>query len=197
MDTTSAVIPARRVARSDGGVRKVSRAWYWLALAILAAGVLLPAVWGVTSVDGALEEADAFPRAAVPGTVTVTVTDPGDQMIYFTGSGEQSPAALGLRVTDPAGASVPVTPYDLVVKLDLAGDVGVAVATFPAAAEGAYLVTSTGNGVPEGAITVGTNVAKDTLPNVLGALAVMLLSVVTAIAIVIVTLVRGSTRERS
>ncbi|HEX5642360.1 MAG TPA: hypothetical protein VFZ86_08485 [Thermoleophilia bacterium] len=178
-------------------MRKVSRAWYWLALAILAAGVLLPAVWGVTSVDGALEKADAFPRAAVPGAVTVTVTDPGDQMIYFTGSGDQSPAALGLRVTDPAGASVPVTPYDLVVKLDLAGDVGVAVATFPAAAEGAYVVTSTGNGAPEGAITVGTNVAMDTLPNVLSALAVMLLSVVTAIAIVIVTLVRGSTRERS
>ena len=197
MDTTSAVIPARRVARSSGGVRKVSRAWYWLALAILAAGVLLPAVWGVTSVDSALEKADAFPRATVPGAVTVTVTDPGDQMIYFTGSGDQSPAALGLQVTDPAGASVPVTPYDLVVKLDLAGDVGVAVATFPAAAEGAYLVTSTGNGAPEGAIAVGANVAMDTLPNVLSALAVMLLSVVTAIAIVIVTLVRGSTRERS
>jgi len=196
MDTTSAVIPARRVARSSGGARKVSPAWYWLALAILAAGVLLPAVWGVTSVDGALEKADAFPRATVPGAVTVTVTDPGDQMIYFTGSGDQSPAALGLQVTDPAGASVPLTPYDLVVKLDLAGDVGVAVATFPAAAEGAYIVTSAGNGAPDGTIAVGANVAMDTLPDVLSALAVMLLSVVTAIAIVIVTLVRGSSRTR-
>ena len=197
MDTTSAVIPAGRVARSSGGVRKVSRAWYWLALAILAAGVLLPAVWGVTSVDRALEKADAFPRATVPGAVTVTVTDPGDQVVHVTGSGDQRPAALGLQVTDPAGASVPVTPYDLVVKLDLAGDVGAAVATFPAAAEGAYLVTTTGNGAPDGAIAVGANVAMDTLPNVLGDLAVMLLSVITAIAIVIVTLVRGSTRERS
>lgn len=196
MDTTSAVIPARRVARISAA-RKVSRAWYWLALAILAVGVLLPAIWGVTSVDSALEKADAFPRATVPGAVTVTVTEPGDQMIYFTGSGDQSPAALGLQVTSPAGASVPVTPYDLVVKLDLAGDVGAAVATFPAAAEGAYIVTSTGNGAPEGAIAVGANVAMDTLPDVLSALAVMLLSVVTAIAIVIVTLVRGSTRERS
>ena len=72
--------------------------------------MLLPAIWGVTSVDSALDRADAFPRATDPGAVTVTVTDPGDQMIYFTGSGDQSPAALGLQVTDPAGASVPVTP---------------------------------------------------------------------------------------
>ena len=79
MDTTSAVIPARRVARISAA-RRVSRAWYWLALAILAAGVLLPAVWGVTSVDSALEKADAFPRATVPGAVTVTVTEPGDQI---------------------------------------------------------------------------------------------------------------------
>ena len=195
MDTTSAVIPAPRVARSSGGPRKVSRAWYWLALAILAAGVVLPAVWGVASVDTALDEARAFPRAAVPGAVTITVTEPGDQMVYFTGSGDPSPGSLGLRVTDPAGVSVPITPYDLAVEVDLAGDVGAAVATFSADAEGAYVVSSAGNGAHDGAIAVGANVARDALPDVLGALAVMLLSVVTAIAVVIVTLVRGSSRE--
>ena len=129
--------------------------------------------------------------------MTVTVTDPGDQMIYFTGSGDQSPASLGLQVTDPAGASVPITPYDLAVKLDLVGDVGTAVATFPAAAKGAYTVTSTGSGARGGAIAVGDNVGMDALPDVLGALAVMVFSVNVAIVIVIVTLVRGASRERS
>ena len=63
MDTTSTVIPAQRVARSTGGVKRASRAWYWVALAILAAGVLLPAVWGVTSVNSANRE--GRPRSRV------------------------------------------------------------------------------------------------------------------------------------
>jgi hypothetical protein len=168
-----------------------------VALAILAAGVLLPAVWGVTSVNTANEKASAFPRATVPGAVTVTVTDPGDQMIYFTGPGDQSATSLGLQVTDPAGISVPITPHDLALEVDLVGDVGTAVATFPADAKGAYTVTSTGSSVHGGAIAVGGNVVMEALPDVLSALAVMLLSVVAAIVIVIVTLVRGSSRERS
>ena len=195
MDTVSSVIPAQRVARSTGGVKRASRAWYWVALAILAVGVLLPAVWGVTSVSSANEKATAFPRATVPGAVTVDVTDPGDQMIYFTGAGDQG-LVSGLRVTDPAGASVPITPYDLAVKVDLVGDVGTAVATFPAPAKGAYTVTSAGSGA-RGAIAVGDNVGRDALPDVLGALAVMVFSVNVAIVIVIVTLLRGASRERS
>jgi len=195
MDTVSTVIPAQRVARSTGRVKRASRAWYWIALAILAAGVLLPAVWGVTSVSNAHEKATAFPRATVPGAVTVDVTDAGDQMIYFTGSGDED-LVSGLRVTDPAGASVPITPYDLAVKVDLVGDVGTAVATFPAPAKGAYTVSSAGSGA-RGAIAVGDNVAMDALPDVLGALAVMVFSVNVAIVIVIVTLVRGASRERS
>ena len=197
MDATPTVIPAHRTVRSAGGVRRASSTWYWVALVILAAGVLLPAAWGATSVNTANEKAGAFPRAAVPGAVTVTVADPGDQMIYFTGSGDPSPASLGLQVTDPAGASVPVTPYDLAVKLDLVSDVGTAIATFPADAKGVYTVTSTESSVRGDAFAVGGNVGKDALPDVLGALAVMVFSVNVAIVIVIVTLVRGASRERS
>ncbi len=197
MDTASTVIPAPRVARSPGGAAAagVSRVWYWVALTILALGVVVSTAWGMTGVNAANEEADAFPRATVPGAVTVAVTAPGDQMVYFTGSADRSPAELGLRVTGPAGAPVPITPYDLALQVDLAGHVGAAVATFPAAAPGAYTVTSATSSAQGGAIVVGGNVVRDALPDVLGALAVLLLSVLVAIVIVIVTLVRGASRS--
>jgi hypothetical protein len=197
MDTMSTAIPAPRVVRSSAHLSRTSRAWYWVAAAIFVFGVLVPVVWGLTSVRAANEKARAFPRAAVPGAGTVTVTDPGDQMIYFMGPGDRSPAALGLRVTDPAGGAVPVAPYDLAVKLDLVGAVGTAVATFPADVQGVYTVTSTGSGVSDGALAVGADVAGDALPGILGALVVMVFCVDVAIVIVIVTLVRGASRRRA
>jgi hypothetical protein len=173
--------------------KKASATWYLVALAIALVGVALAGAWGVRSVHDANSRASAFPSTRVPGTATVKVADPGDQMIYFSGSGSPSVEALGLRVEDPRGVEVPTVPYDLALKVDLAGDVGTATATFAANRRGTYTVTST-SGYPGGVIAVGDNVSMDVLPQLLGALALLLFSVSVGIVIAIVTLVRRSTR---
>ena len=190
----STVSETQLVARPRGTSRRAPKTWYWIALAVFVMGVALSVVWGVTSVNDANERASAFPRTTVPGTLTVNVTEPGDQMVYFTGAGDASPGSLRLRVKDPAGVSVPLTPYDLAVEVDMSGRLGRAVATFAADTKGGYTVTSAAGGQRDGMIAVGDNVTAKVLPDVLGALAVLLVSVVAAVVIVIVTAVRRSSR---
>jgi hypothetical protein len=190
MSTVTEAPVARRSTRT---AKKASKAGYWIALGVLIIGVAAAAVWGVGSVDDANDQAGAFPRATVPGTATINVTEPGDQMVYFTGSGDPSAESLGLQVQGPDGVSVPTTPYSLALEVDLAGNVGTAMATFAADSPGAYSVTSTGS-YPGGAISVGDNVAMDVLPHVVGAVTLMFLSAVAAGAIAIITLLRRSSR---
>jgi hypothetical protein len=162
-------------------------------LAVAIVGVASAAAWGVRSVNDANARADAFPSTALPGTVTVQITDPGDQMIYFTGSGNPSADALALKVEGPAGTAVPTVSYDLALQVDLAGDAGTAIATFAADKRGTYRVTSSAVS-HSGVIAVGDNVSTEVLPRMLGALALMSISLGAAIIIVVVTLVRRSSR---
>lgn len=183
---------------STGAVRRATKAGYWVALAVLIIGVAVAGVWGVRSVDDANDRAAAFPRAAVPGTATIDVTEPGEQMIYFTGPGDPSATSLRLQVKDPGGAIVPTTPYSLAVNVDMAGDVGTAIATFAADEKGPYTVSSTAGGHGHAVIAVGDNVSMEVLPRVLGALALIFLSVVAAATIAIITVLRRSPQvERS
>jgi hypothetical protein len=167
--------------------------WYLVALAVAVVGVAAAGAWGMRSVNDANARADAFPSIALPGTLTVQVTDPSDQMIYFTGSGSPSADALALKVEGPEGIAVETVPYDLTLEVDLAGDAGTAVATFAAERQGTYTVTSTARDHP-GVIAVGDNVSMEVLPRVLGSLALMSISVGAAIIIVVVTLLRRSSR---
>ena len=185
---------AAAIRPSVRAVKRASSMWYWAALALAVAGIALAAVWGVRSVTDANDRASAFPRTGIPGTATVIVAEPGDQMIYFTGTGRPGVTSLALEVKDPAGTRVPVTPYDLAVEVDLAGEVGRAVATFSADSPGAYTVRSTSRSHPDGVVAVGDNVTRQVLPDILGALALAWFAIVCAIAMVIVTLLRRSTR---
>jgi hypothetical protein len=177
----------------SGATRKASATWYLVALAVAIVGVGLAGAWGVRSVNAAIDRAQGFPSTTVPGTATIEVADPGDQMVYFSGSGSPSAEALELKVEGPSGVAVPTVPYDLALKVDLAGDVGTAIATFAADRPGAYTVASAAGSYPSGVIAVGDNVSRDVLPRVLGALALMSMSLGAAIVIAIVTLLCRST----
>ena len=190
----STISEAPAVGQRTRAARKASATWYLVALAVAIVGVGSTGAWGVRSVNDAHDRARGFPSTTVPGTATIEVADPGDQMVYFSGSGSPSAEALGLKVEDPSGVTVPTVPYDLALKADLAGDVGTAIATFAADRQGVYAVTSTAGSHPGGVIAVGDNVSMDVLPRVLGALALMSMSVGAAIVIAIITLLRRSTR---
>jgi len=190
----STVSEAPAFGRRAGAARKASVAWYLVAVAVAIVGVASAGVWGVRSVDRANARAEAFPTTTVPGTATVKVADPGDQMIYFSGSGSPSAEALGLKVEGPGGVAVPTVSYDLTLQVDLAGDLGTAIATFAADEQGTYTVTSSTDRYPGGVIGVGDNVNMDVLPRVLGALALMSITMGAAVVIAGITLLRRSTR---
>jgi hypothetical protein len=189
----STIAESQRVARAGTRGRRAPKAGYWIALAVLMTGVALAVTWGVRAVVDAGERANALPRTAVPGELVVEVSEAGDQMVYFAGGNHATPASLGLQVTSPSGATIPLTTYDLILEVDLAGGLGRAVATFPADTQGAYVVTAVPTAGRSGSIAVGEDVAKDVLPDVLGALALAWFSVFVAVALAGITLaVRSS-----
>ncbi len=190
----STVAEAPQVTEVKRSGKRVSTAGYWIALAILVGGIASAVVWGIASVVDVADRADGFPHATVPGDVVVQVTEAGDQMVYFSGATDASHTSLGLEVVAPDGASIPLTPYDLTLEVDVAGRLGRAVATFPAATAGTYRVKSDPIAGYSGTVAVGENVVKGMLPDALGALALAWASVVVAVVVASVTLALRSRR---
>jgi hypothetical protein len=52
-------------------------------------------VWGAVGTSNALDRVASFDRAAIPGQVTVPVTDPGTMVLYYEGP------ASAARYADP------------------------------------------------------------------------------------------------
>ena len=110
-----------------------------LGLAVVAtAGVLLPAVWGVTSVDSALEKADAFPRATVPGAVTVLLASE----LYFWAFGASLRATSVFLASCSASFFEAGSPSALSLAKTASAAGILASATFAAASEGASVGSS-------------------------------------------------------
>ena len=190
----STVAEAPQVVEGKRRGTRTSTAGYWIALAILVVGVVSAVVWGIESVAEVADRADRFPHAAAPGEVVVQVTEAGDQMVYFSGAPDASHTALGLEVVGPDGSSLPLTPYERSLDVDIAGRAGRAVATFSADAPGTYTVKSDPIAGYGGTVAVGENVVKQLLPDALGSLALAWVSVLVAVAVASVTLVLRSRR---
>jgi hypothetical protein len=75
--------------------RTRSRAGYWVAAIVAILGLTVAFVWGAVGTITALDRVDSFDRTAVPGAITVSVTDPGTMVVYY-----ESPAEVA-RYADP------------------------------------------------------------------------------------------------
>jgi hypothetical protein len=75
--------------------RTRSRAGYWVAAIVAVLGLTAAVVWGAVGTITALDRVDSFDRTAVPGAITVSVTDPGTMVVYY-----ESPAEVA-RYADP------------------------------------------------------------------------------------------------
>jgi hypothetical protein len=69
-------------------------------------GLTAAFVWGAVGTVTALDRVDGFDRVAIPGSVTVSVADPGTKVVFY-----EAPAELA-RFADPTATGRPAIPYN-------------------------------------------------------------------------------------
>jgi hypothetical protein len=171
--------------------RVPSRAWYWLAVAIMVGGLVAGVAWGVASTVQAHDRADALPRTGVPGQLTVTGEGGESLLVFYEGGGKPAPGDVGLRVTAPDGSSVPVVPYDLELHYDIAGWSGTPIASFPTHLDGTYTV-SADRPYGRGDIAAGEDFVWTQALQIIAALGLIAATFVAGVIIVVVVGVRRS-----
>lgn len=181
--------------------RRASALGYWLAAVVMLAGLIGGGVLATVTGFGAYERLTDMPRAAVPGDVSFDVADTGEQLVYYLGETDTSWRELGLTVTGPDGQAVPVKSYLLGTRVasiaahdhyEHATHPQFAVATFRADQTGGYEIATTSAAESGAEIAVGENLVRPVLFGLFGALAVVLASIATGVALIIVTAVRRS-----
>jgi len=166
----------------------------------MLAGLIGGGVLAAVTAFGAYEQLTDMPRAAVPGDVTFSVTDTGDQLVYYLGEADTSWRELGLTVTGPGGQTIPVKSYLLGTKVasiaahvhydEYATHPQFAVATFRADQAGGYEVATTAAAENGAEIAVGENLVRPVVFGLFGALAVVLAGIATGVVLIVVTAVR-------
>jgi hypothetical protein len=156
---------------------------------IAAVGLVAGLVFGITNYQDSQQRIDTFARLSVPGTVTVQVEEPGQQVLYYEGEGGVGFDDLAIAISDPVGATVAIAPIKgelIYEKTDLT--LGRALASFDAGQVGAYEVEV--SGFDTGQITVGESYSRLALPGVLTGLAIAGLSLVTGLVVWLLAIVK-------
>jgi hypothetical protein len=167
---------------------KPSPARYWVAGLIAVVGLVAGIAWAVFAVIGYQDHIDGFARTAVPGQVSVSVSDPGGKTVYYEGTGEPTLADLRITVTGPRGNRVPVHRYSGTLRYDSPeGTRARAVGTFHAAASGVYVVTSASSRDLPGELAVGDSFVLRTVVQAVLIVGLVLISFGTALALALVT----------
>jgi len=189
------------------GVRRgPSTAWYWIAGAVTLVGLIAAVVLAAVGVVRVLDRPDGFSRAPIPGSLTLSVTEPDStMMLYYEGDALLSWDDLTLEVTGPTGDPVPARAYELDLEYDAGeGGLGRAFATFHAATTGDYRVSVVASATaPAGTQTkgfvlaVGESLAKSVIRSVIGGLVVALVAVIAGPVIAIITYARRSAAARA
>jgi hypothetical protein len=208
-------IPPRQASKRS------STAGYWDAAIVAVLGLTAAFLWGAVGIHATQDRVAGFDRLAVPGTVTVSVTDPATMVVYHESAGEVAryatptanrrpatrwdpatrtvvtvPSAgetptwqqLGLSVTGPAGAAVPVATYQSSARYDLQpGRAGRAVATFQATTAGPYRVSAARATEAGATLAVGDDLARSLVLTRLGATVLALVTVLTAVPLALAT----------
>jgi len=89
-----------------------SRSWLWPGIGVAVVGLAAGLVIGITSYQDSQQKIGSFARISLPGTVTMQVDEPGQQVVYYEGDQRVGLEDLVVRVSGPAGATVAFAPYE-------------------------------------------------------------------------------------
>ena len=171
---------------------------YGLAVLVALVGMSTAMVWGVTGVLDQVQQPEAFTRADISGTLTVTLTQVGPHVIYYEGEGPAAVPSGQLTVVDAARRAVAVRPYGRDLRYDVPGRpgaLGTAVGVFETDHTGQYVIATNATVADARAqLAVGDDLAPATIRAVLLPGLTALLSIIAAIAIAAVA--TWSRRER-
>ncbi len=204
--TTQAIVDPAPVPAAPNGGKRPSVLGYWIALAIVVAGLVGSGVLALATGIGAYDRLTDFPRAAVPGDATFEISETGDQLVYYLGGADTTWRELGLEVSGPDGRPVEVVSYmpalhvasiaahDEELRWDSEDwdDHRVVVATFDAEAPGAYTVTTTGSAEDGAELAVGENLVRPVVILMIVAGGVALAGLAGGVTLFVVTGVRRS-----
>jgi hypothetical protein len=139
------------------------------------------------------ESAAEVARSADPtanARIAATRWDPGTRTIITDRYPGDAPTwqRLGLQVTGPGGATVPLATYRSSTRYDLEpGRAGRAVATFQATAAGPYRVSAARTTEAGATLAVGPDIARSMVLSRLGAVILGLVMVLTAVPLAVAT----------
>jgi hypothetical protein len=185
-DTQPTISTSRPPSTTDN---RPSRSWFGRGVGIAFVGLVAGLVLGITSYQNSQQKIDTFARVSLPGTVTVQVVEPGQQVVYYEGDEIVGIDDLVVSIADPAGATVAVAPFEgelIYETTDLT--LGRAIATFDAAQIGAYEIEV--SGIDTGQVTIGESFARLALTGVLAGLAVAGLSLVAGFVLWLYSILR-------
>lgn len=194
-EKTHAASPVPATPSTAAG-RRPTTAGYWLAVAIVIAGLVAGLTWGLTAYRGYQNDIDRFARVPATGG-PITLTQAGERTIYYESAASGAGAHPNIAITGPNGSAVRVEPFEGDLRYDAPdGSVGVALGTFRAELPGVYDVITAGSIHGDTRIAVGTGVPTSTIASVVGALFVIGATFLVGLALVISTAVRRSRTAR-
>jgi hypothetical protein len=176
------------------------RVWYWVALAVLVAGV----AWWVVSFVTVTERVNSFQRVPFPGTGVVKLMR-GDYVVYYEGRGASSGTVpeghvyMIPRSKSGAGGDITMTPYSGSLTYQFGSHVGAAAGTVRIPVSGRYRVQSISS-VPRGAhLAIGSSVAGwivgAVVPTAVVPAAVLMLAGI--VGAIVVAIIRHKRLERA
>jgi hypothetical protein len=135
------------------------RIWYWVALAVLVAGV----AWWVVSFVTVTGRVNSFQRVPFPGTGVISLMR-GDYVVYYEGRGASSGTVPEGHIhmvslsESAAGGDITMTPYSGSLTYQFGSHVGAAADTMQIPVSGRYRVQSTSLSA-RGHLAIGSSVA--------------------------------------
>jgi hypothetical protein len=139
-----------------------------------------------------MDHIDHFVRANAPGQTTVSIRQPGTQVVYYEYPRGTTPADITVAIADPSGNPVGLKEVGYSLTYDVpsqSGRVGEAVMEFHADTPGQYMLTVEGD-EPGATIAVGDNIAGYLVPAILGIIGVVVVTWGGAATLVVVTAVK-------
>jgi hypothetical protein len=153
----------------------------WIAGSLVLLGIGVAIWWGVATYLGMLDRISAFERVPIPSFRVTVISEPVTKVLYVEAARRTPLPDVRFTVVDPSGRTVAVRTYEGDLRYDVPdepGRIGRAVATFEVDAEGIYSIDVVGRSIEGAIVAIGDDVARPSVPAILGALFLLSISAV-------------------